>query len=132
MCSSDLKLRSNVYGGGTNLEAALALKPKIGFEPDTVFVLSDMQVNSLSRKNIASLFTNECVKVAIDLAPYETTPVGELHGWLQLAGFSDRIFDMIPALREQNSIKKLLSKPYEAIGIPTKAVAVVDEDEVTA
>jgi 60 kDa SS-A/Ro ribonucleoprotein len=114
------KLRNKVYGGGTNLNAALNQKQLLGFEPDTVVVLSDMQVTSLSRSDVNTMFAPDTVKVAIDLAAYTTSPIGELTGWYQLAGFSDRIFDMIPAMREKNTIKKRFSTPYipKQIGIP--------------
>lgn len=106
-------LRGKVYGGGTALQSALNLKSKLGFEPDTVVVLSDMQVDRLDRANPSSYFTNECVKVAINLDAYESTPIGDLNGWFQLSGFSERLFDMIPAMREQGSVAKRFNHAYE-------------------
>lgn len=109
------KLMKNIYGGGTNLQAALDLKGKLGFEPDTVVVLSDMQVNMLSSRDVSALFDKNCVKVAINLNAYESTPLDENKGWYQLAGFSERLFDFIPAMRDKQSVVKVLSKPYTGL-----------------
>lgn len=110
------KLMSKVYGGGTNLNAALNLQPTLGFEPDTVIILSDMQVNSLTHKNVSTMFKPGTVCVAVNLEGYDSTPVSDIDGWLQLSGWSDRIFDLIPALRAQKSIVDILSENY--IGVP--------------
>jgi hypothetical protein len=105
-------LESKVYGGGTNLQAALNLKDKLGFEPDVVVVLSDMQVNQLSARNSTQIFSPDCVKLAMNLAAYDSTPLGDNQGWLQLGGYSDRVFDLIPALKEKNSISAKFSHKY--------------------
>lgn len=127
-----------VYGGGTNLQAALQLKDKLGFEPDTVVVISDMQVNALSGgygarygqpANIAKLFTPETVKVAINIAGHGTTPLSDIDGWYQLSGWSDRIFDFIPALRDKESITTLFSTRYRGLGTGVKAEYVEKEAE---
>lgn len=107
------KLRKEVYGGGTNLQAALDKMKTLGFKPDTVIVLSDMQVSNLrGSQSVASYFDHNTVKIAINLEGYDSTPVGELHGWWQLSGFSERMFDFIPALREKITVVKSLSVPY--------------------
>lgn len=107
------KLRSEVYGGGTNLQAALDELKNLSFKPDTVIVLSDMQVNNLrGSRTVASYFDNSVIKVAINLEGYDSTPVGVLDGWYQLSGFSERMFDFIPAIRNKQSVTKLLSVPY--------------------
>lgn len=108
-------IMSHVFGGGTHLDQALAKKPNLGFEPDTVVLLSDMQVFSLSGGNIGPLFTDDCIKVAINLEAYETTPAGDRNGWLQLDGWSEKLFDFIPALRGGSSVVKKLSVPYVGV-----------------
>lgn len=105
-------------GGGTNLEAALRLKSTLGFEPDTVIVLSDMQINQLSNRSYdpMKLFGKDVMKVAINLAAgYGTTPCHEVGGWYQLSGWSESLFDWIPAMREKVSVVKALSVPYKAL-----------------
>ncbi len=107
------KLRKEVYGGGTNLSAALNNMKTLGFKPDTVVLLSDMQVNHLSgSQSVASYFDADTVKVAIDLNGYTSTPAGQMDGWHQLSGWSERLFDFIPALRNKSSVVKELSVPY--------------------
>lgn len=106
-------LEKNVFGGGTNLKSAFNMKSKLGFEPDTVILLSDMQCNSFSNPN--TYLNKNTLKVAINLEAYDNTPVSELNGWYQLAGFSDKIFDFIPAMKEKTSIIKLFSVPYGTV-----------------
>lgn len=100
------------FGGGTNLQSALDRKSSLNFEPDTVVVISDMQVSSLRTPDPSDLFAKDTIKIALDVAPYESTPIGPMNGWLQLAGWSDKIFDFIPAMRNKQTIVSLLSRPY--------------------
>lgn len=125
------KLTKKVQGGGTNLQAALNLKSRLGFEPDTVVILSDMEVNSLSTgtyhsyyfdrrdntiANISKMFDKDCYKVAVNLASGVSTPVPKEHGFIQLAGFSERIFALIPELRNsEKTVEKLFSTPFPAV-----------------
>ena len=104
-------------GYGTDLGAALKLKPKLGFEPDAVFVISDMQVNRLDKSQLPSAMKGVSTKIALNLGQYETTPVGELSGWYQLAGWSSSLFDFIPAMKERVTVTKALSVPY--LGVET-------------
>jgi len=107
------KLRKEVYGGGTNLEAALSEIKTLGFKPDTVVLFSDMQVNRLrGGKSVSSYFDDNTIKVAIDLTGYASTPVGPMDGWHQLSGWSERLFDFIPAIKNKSSVTKQLSVPY--------------------
>lgn len=118
------KLMSKVTGGGTNLQAALNMRPNLGFEPDTVIVLSDMQVNLLTGSGYSyyrnspktvSEFGPDVLKVAINLNAYESTPCAVEDGWYQLGGFSEKLFDFIPAMRNKQSVTKILSQPYFGI-----------------
>jgi hypothetical protein len=128
------KLTKMVQGGGTNLQAALNLKSKLGFEPDTVVILSDMEVNSLSTgdssyrgytynhyrdstvANIAKMFDKTTQKVAVNLASGVSTPVPKEHGFIQLAGFSERIFALLPELRNsEKTVERLFSQPFQPV-----------------
>lgn len=122
-------LKGNIYGGGTNLQAALDLKGSLGFEPDTVIVLSDMEVNRLTSHNVASLFRADAVKIAINLESGKSTPLGEKDGWYQLAGWNERIFDLIPAMREGETIVSSLSQAYLGAAKITNIGGVVTTDE---
>ncbi len=127
------RLVKMVEGGGTNLQAALNLKSKLGFEPDTVVILSDMEVNSLSTggtsrgyhygtsgegtiANIAKMFDKSTQKVAVNLASGVSTPVPKEHGFIQLAGFSERIFALLPELRNSTTtVEKLFGSAFPAV-----------------
>lgn len=102
---------SKSWGYGTNLASALKMKKDLGFEPDTIVILSDMQADSLSGSR-TNIFDKDAVKIAMNLEPYGSTPVSEIDGWWQLAGWSERVFDFIPAMREGVSVVDSLSHPY--------------------
>lgn len=102
------KIMARNAGGGTNLQAALDQKKTLGFEPDTVIIMSDMEVNRLQSSNISKMFSNDCVKVAINLAGTNTTPISELQGWIQLAGWSERIFQYVQFTRDSEGIVQKL------------------------
>lgn len=102
------KIMNRNAGGGTNLQSAFDQKPKLGFEPDTVIVLSDMEVNRLSSRDADKIFKKECVKVAINLNSRDTTPLAEWKGWIQLAGWSPKIFQFVQFTRDSDSIVQQL------------------------
>jgi 60 kDa SS-A/Ro ribonucleoprotein len=109
------KAIQNNKGGGTNMGAAIRMKSQLGFEPDTVVVISDMQVNQLSggREDPMKVFKKDTVKIAINMVGYATTPAHEIGGWVQLSGWSDKLFDFIPALRGKDTVVSTLSHVYE-------------------
>lgn len=98
------KIMNRNAGGGTNLQSALNEKPTLGFEPDTVIILSDMEVNRLQSSNVSKIFSPDCVKVAVNLDGGNTTPISEQAGWTQLSGWSERIFQFVRFTREGDSI----------------------------
>jgi hypothetical protein len=121
------KLLTSVRGGGTALCTAMEQKPKLKFEPDTVILLSDMEVDNTqwdSVINVSNMFDPDCIKIAINLATGNTTPVGEKQGWFQLSGWSDNLFQMIINMRECGSVAKALSTPYQEL--PTKVTRVTE------
>jgi hypothetical protein len=68
-----------------------------------------MEVNRLSsRTDINKLFSKSCVKVAINLNSRSTTPLAEWQGWIQLAGWSPKIFQFINFTRDAESIVQQL------------------------
>lgn len=100
-------------GGGTNLQSAAEEGKKLNFTPDTVVLLSDMQVDDGFMRNDARNFgSKNALKVALNLESYQTTPVGEIDSWYQLAGWSERLFDFIPTYRNQQRVVDALSTKY--------------------
>jgi hypothetical protein len=110
------QIMGKVYGGGTNLSAALALKPRLGFEPDAIVILSDMEVNpavsshyGLSVPPVDTLkLKKDCVKIAVNLNSGNTTPLNQRVGWQQLSGWSESIFKYIEFNKKSSSIAKTL------------------------
>lgn len=108
--------------GGTNLYGACEfIKANVKFVPDTVVLLSDMQIQDAASLywnvrsfDIQPYFPKDSIKIAINLDAYDTTCAPEYKGWIQLQGWSPKIFDMIPTMRENNikSVVKLLLGPY--------------------
>lgn len=99
-------------GGGTNLEAAMNQKKSLGFEPDVVIVLSDMEVNQLSSRKATEIFGKDCVKIAINLNSRGNTPLSEINDWIQLSGWSEKIFQFVKFKRDSDSIVDTLLKGY--------------------
>lgn len=100
-------IMKKVYGGGTNIDAAFAQKPQLGWEPDTVVVLSDMEVNAGShatwsynlRVPAKGLFKKDTLQIAINLNSSETTPLDPRDGWIQLQGWSEKLFKYVELKR---------------------------------
>jgi hypothetical protein len=105
------QIQEKAFGVGTNLQSALDRKASLGFEPDTVVVISDMQVDRLPHQDITSVFPT-AMKIAIDISAYSTTPVSEFHGWHQLFGWSDSIMQWISTTRDAQSIAAALDREY--------------------
>lgn len=119
------KIMNRNAGSGTNLQSAFDQKSKLGFEPDTVIVLSDMEVNRLSSRDADKIFKKDCVKVAINLNSRDTTPLAEWKGWIQVAGWSPKIFQFVEFTRNSESIVQRL---YEGT-IPLKGEAAAEVEE---
>lgn len=109
-------------GGSTNFEAALNLASKSGKQYNTVFVLTDGEINAFNSTHYGYHYTNmntaiesfapKAKKIVINMEARESTPLPSRNGWIALAGWSPKIFDYIEALDKGNSIVKKLSVPY--------------------
>lgn len=108
------QIMKKVYGGGTNIEAAVRQKSSLGFTPDAIVVISDMEVNRVGRGafgqsltvpvNLTADLPKNCVKVALNLNASVTTPLDPRDGWLQLAGWSEGIFRYVDFTRNAESV----------------------------
>lgn len=123
-------LRNLSQGGATRLNEAFKLMDKEGYKPDTLVVLSDMEVHNCGQyERYDYIFKNDnCIKIAINLNGSSTTPLSEKDGWYQMAGWSDKMFLFIPAIREKKSIVNMLNVPY--IGVEAMKMA-LKESETT-
>lgn len=107
------RLRELSRGGATELGAAFKLMEQRGWKPDTLIVLSDMEVNHMDyHKTVRTNSMKDCVKVAVNFCGGNSTPLSEIDGWYQLSGWSDNMFKFIPAMREGVTVVETLSGPY--------------------
>lgn len=118
------QIKDKVYGGGTDLAGAFAMVRADGLHKtvDTVILLSDMEVNGNgyygfgnAAKAASTMFGKDVMKIAFNFNASETTCAAEKEGWIQMSGFSERIFDFIPAMRGAKSIVDQLSVPYVGV-----------------
>lgn len=107
-------MRAAMSGGATHLSAAFELMKKLKLNPDTVIVISDMQVdcmgNYVDQFPIYTTPNRICVAVNVNASP--TTPLAELNGWYQIAGMSANMFKFIPSMREKTTVVDYLNVPY--------------------
>jgi len=113
-------------GGSTDLDCAFAEYPavtKLIGKPDTFMVFSDMQVNDRNMfargayswnsfgqvqvgrpDGIPAHISAIPLKVAVNFRSKETTPLAKHMGFVQLSGFSEKIFQLLNVLRNQDKI----------------------------
>jgi hypothetical protein len=118
--------RGNI-AGSTNFRAALDEKSRLGFDPDTIVVLSDGEVNGFPYSVIKNVAGRNVVKIAVNLSASTTTPLSANDGWYAMSGWSSAMFKWIPAIREKESVVEKLSVPY--IGTKPKKEVVAEAEE---
>jgi hypothetical protein len=104
--------RTGGIAGSTNFRAALAQKSSLGFEPDTIIVLTDGEVNGFPYGELKMIAGKNVVKLAVNLSVATTTPMSQNDGWYSVAGWSPAMFKWIPAIRNKESVAAQLSVPY--------------------
>lgn len=109
------QIMAKVYGGGTQLDAALRQRSQLGYTPDAIVVISDMEVNPLKGgyclqvpKNATEGLPADCVKVALNVNSSTTTPLDPRDGWIQLAGWSENIFRFVDYTRNAQGVAEKL------------------------
>ncbi len=105
-------LLAAVGGGSTNFEAAIDLVNSSHKEYDTVFCLTDNEVNTFFHSYVVGSFQKQAERYVINCAASESTPMPEQAGWRHLAGWSTNMFKYIEAMRKGDSMIKILSKPF--------------------
>ena len=104
--------RTGGIAGSTNFRAALDQKSSLGFEPDTIIVLTDGEVNGFPYGTLKTIAGKNVVKLAVNLSVATTTPMSQNDGWYSVAGWSPAMFKWIPAIRDKASVVDQLSVPY--------------------
>lgn len=120
-----LEHRRGDIAGSTEFNAALRQKSQLGFEPDTIVVLTDGEVNKFPYSALRGIASKDTMKLTVNLAAASTTPMTKEDGWFTTAGWSPAMFKWVPAMRNKETVVDQLSVPY--IGVPKKAKRV---DEV--
>lgn len=122
-------------GGGTRLDLGIKTYPDIGMVPDVVLLLSDMQVDNYQFSGYGKLIDQYVPKgthkFAFNFNTNGSTPVGEIDGWVQLAGWSPRIFDLLGCQRATGQVMDVLTQSY--LGLDTiKTLGMPVADDVDA
>lgn len=101
------KILKSAFGGGTRLDLAFDHVKKIGFKPDVILLFSDMQAARFGSETNKTF--PDALRIAFNLNAYGSTPASDMNGWLQMGGFSDKVFGYINCVRNGTSIVKMLS-----------------------
>lgn len=107
-------IERSARGGGTNIGAAIEQYDNLGFVPDCIIVLSDMQVDHLSgydKQKLRQIERNTPLKLAFNLQAYESTPLTNKNGWIQFAGWSDRLFQYLDLKKDSGIAQRLWDNP---------------------
>jgi hypothetical protein len=107
-------IERSASGGGTNIGAAIEQYDNLGFVPDCIIVLSDMQVDRLdgySKSKLREIEKNTPLKLAFNLQAYESTPLTNKNGWIQFAGWSDRLFQYLNLKTDSGIAQRLWDNP---------------------
>jgi len=99
-------------GGSTNFEAALAIVNHKNYDYDTVIVLTDNEIDDFRCLNTITTFQPKATKIVINCAASQTSIAPPAKGWHMLAGWSPNMFKYLDALREGESVVKMLSRPF--------------------
>lgn len=110
-------------GGSTNFKSALEAESTLGFKPDAVFVLTDGEINDFGNDSGyygSSRSSNAAVqacapganKYVINMESAESTPLPSRFGWVALAGWSTKLFDLIELGKSKASVINKLNRPY--------------------
>lgn len=109
--------RTGSISGSTNFESAVNERRHLSFAPDTILVCTDGEINKFPYTKLREL-DNKAFKVTINMNHADTTPFIKENGWHELSGWSNAIFNWIPAMRESDTLVNQLSGPY--VGTRTK------------
>jgi len=112
--------RKDGISGSTNFRAALDQKSQLGFEPDTIIVITDGEVNGFPYGVIKNVAGRSVMKMAVNMSVATSTPMSQHDGWYSMAGWSPAMFKWIPAMRDAGSVIEQLAVPYK--GVPSAKV----------
>lgn len=111
-----LRHRTGGIAGSTDFMAAIDQKSQLGFEPDTIIVLTDGDVNSFPYHRMQALSRSKAIKLTVNMSAAASTPLAKDDGWFAMSGWTPAMFRWIPAIRAKSSVVEELSVPY--LGVP--------------
>ena len=109
--SAAKQMMNTNLGGSTRIDTAWQAAKDAGLKPSTIVVLSDMQMtggsyygygsgNDIMNPEDYGLADANTLKISINLQGYDNTPLAVNNGWYQIAGWSEKIFDLIEAMKK--------------------------------
>lgn len=110
--------RQGSIAGSTEFGAALAQKSQLGFEPDTIIVITDGEVNRFPYSMLKDIAGKKVMKMTVNMSTAFSTPMIKQDGWYTLSGWSTGMFKWIPSMRDASSAVDQLAVPY--FGVPKK------------
>jgi len=115
--SAAKQMMNTNLGGSTNIQSAWQAAKDAGLTPSTIIVLSDMQMtgsrgyygyDKIMNPEDYGLADANTLKISVNLQGYDNTPFAVNNGWYQLSGWSDRIFDLVDAMKKPGDAVKLI------------------------
>lgn len=106
--SAAKQMMNTNLGYSTRIDTAWQAAKDAGLKPSTIVVLSDMQMtgdsgyyghNNAMNPEDYGLADANTLKISVNLQGYANTPLAVNNGWYQIAGWSDKIFDVIEAMK---------------------------------
>lgn len=119
--SAAKQMMNTTLGGSTQIETAWSSAKDANLKPQTIVVLSDMQMTGgsgyygydrIMNPEDYGLANKDTLKISVNLQGYSNTPFAVNNGWYQLAGWSERLFDFVEAMKAPGDAIKLI-RSYE-------------------
>lgn len=115
--------RTGGISGATNFRAALDQKSQLGFEPDTIIVITDGEVNGFPYSVLKNVAGQKVMKMTVNMSNAFSTPMAKEDGWYTLSGWATGMFDWVPSMREAGSVVEQLQGPYKGLRHTEKVAA---------
>lgn len=104
--------RRGGIAGSTEFRAALAEKSKLPFEPDTIIVITDGEVNRFPYSMLKNVAGKKVMKMTVNMSTAFSSPMVKEDGWYTLSGWSTGMFKWVPQMREAGTVVDQLRVPY--------------------
>lgn len=111
--SAAKQMMNTDLGASTRINTAWQSASDAGLKPSTIIVLSDMQLTGSyhdreMKPEAYGLVGPDTLKISVNINSYGNTPLAVNNGWYQIAGWSEKVFDLIKAMRNPSDATKLI------------------------